>query len=150
MNQRSRVNPFEIGLWALGAVLIVGGVASLIWAVSRLGGGGPESAGFVATQLIYTVAPGAVTAGLFAVVAALALRAALLVVVRSAASRAQEAPLAETPTTTSSPESIETDATTSQPVGTTARVAPVSFAPPQFRPRSRSHDHAAFKRPSAD
>ena len=147
MNHHSRVNPFEIALWALGAVLIVGGVVSSIWAIGRLGRGGPESEGFVATQLIYTVAPAAVTAGLVSIVAAVAFRAALLVVARRAASLAQEAPLAETSATATK---IETSAGTLPTEGDGTSVAPASFDPPRFRPRQRVIDHSAFKRPGAE
>lgn len=146
MNHHSRVNPFEIALWVLGAVLIVGGIASSAWAIGRLGGGGPNSAGFVATQLIYTVAPAAVTAGLVAIVAALAFRAALLVVARRAASTAQDAPFAETsPTNTT----VQAPGPASS-AESALREAPLSFDPPRFRQRQRATDHSAFKRPGAE
>ena len=146
MNHHSRVNPFEIALWVLGAVLIVGGIASSAWAIGRLGGGGPNSAGFVATQLIYTVAPAAVTAGLVAIVAALAFRAALLVVARRAASLAEEAPLVEPSATTVT---METPGPASS-AESASQGAPVSFDPPRFRQRQPAIDHSAFKRPGAE
>lgn len=149
MNHRNRVNPFEIALWALAAVLIVGGVAALAWSVNRLGmGGGPNNEGFAVTQMIFSLAPVAVTAGLFAIVAALAFRATLLVVARRAAALAHEASVSEASQMTTTMETTGL-ASPSQSDGA-PQEASLPFEPPRFRQRQRAIDHSAFKRPGTE
>jgi hypothetical protein len=146
----SSINPFEIALWVLGVVLLVGGLVSLQWSVGGFGRNtGPESEGFVARQMTYVLGPAAVTAGLFAVVVSLALRATLLALVRRASSvaAAAAAPIAAASTETRPAEST-------QPAPPAAERAPqldpLQFAPPQLRSRRRDVDHSAYRRPPAD
>jgi len=156
MNHPTRVNPFEIALWALAVVLTGGGGVALAWSVSRLGtGGSPYSDGFVATQMIFSLAPVAVTAGLFALVAALAFRAALLVVARRAAASAREARLAEASATSAMTTTSATTATGETPgaaslTGGAPEEASVTSEQPRFRQRQRAIDHSAFKRPGTE
>ncbi|SMQ61688.1 hypothetical protein [Agreia sp. VKM Ac-1783] len=153
MNHPTRVNPFEIALWALAVVLTVGGGAALAWSVSRLGtGGGPYSDGFVATQMIFSLAPVAVTAGLFSLVAALAFRAALLVVARRAAASAREARLAEASSTSATTATTATGEIprAASPTGVAPEEASVTSEQPRFRQRQRALDHSAFKRPGTE
>ncbi|SKA94430.1 hypothetical protein SAMN06295879_1949 [Agreia bicolorata] len=143
------INPFEIALWAVAVVLVVGGVVSLHWATGRYGGGSvaTNSESFVATQMVYALAPAAVAAGLFAIVVALALRAALLVIARRAAvSATSELRRAALSAATSSVESRQ-----SAPISESApQPEPLSFEPPRFRQRQRAIDHSAFKRPGTE
>ncbi|KJC63846.1 hypothetical protein [Agreia bicolorata] len=142
------INPFEIALWAVAVVLVVGGVVSLQWATGRYGGGSvaTNSESFMATQMVYALAPAVVAVGLLAIVVSLALRAALLVVARRAASAASEARRADHPATTPT---VESPPAASLAEGAPQREA-LQFGPPRFRQRQRRVDHSAFKRPGTE
>lgn len=147
MNRGTRINPFEIALWAVSVVLTIGGVAAQTWSVSRLGlGGGPSSEGFVAVQVIYTLGPAVVTAGLIAAAVALALRAATVLAARHVASLAREARVAPASEATTSAEVSET----SSPANGAQQEDPLPFEPQRFRQRQRAVDHSAFQRPAGD
>lgn len=147
MNRGTRINPFEIALWAVAAVLTIGGVAAQTWSVSRLGlGGGPSSEGFVAVQVIYTLGPAVVTAGLIAAAVALALRAATVLAARHVASLATEARRAAASEAPTSSEVSETPS----PASGAQQPDPLPFEPQRFRQRQRAVDHSAFKRPAGE
>lgn len=161
MHPRTRVNPFEIALWILGVVLLVGGVAGALWG-SRVMSQGFSCSGadcsaptdYALAQAFYMLAPPLVTAGLVAVVLLIALRAALGIARRAAA---PEAPVVEPEDLREGGASAEQAAAQltvprrlTEAENPTARVDPDSFAPPQFRQRRRAVDHSAFKRPTAD
>lgn len=146
--RRASINPFEIALWVLGVVLLVGGLVSLQWSVGRFGQNtGPESTGFIASQMAYVLGPAAVTAGLFAIVVSLALRAVLLVVARQASAGAAAAVAPR------GADIAQTQPESSQPAPAAERAPqldPLQFAPPQLRSRRREVDHSAYRRPTAD
>lgn len=149
--RRSSINPFEIALWVLGVVLLVGGLVSLQWSVGRFGQNtGPASEGFIASQMAYVLAPAAVTAGLFAIVVSLALRAVLLVVARARQASAGAVAAVDS----RGADNAETEpAESSQPApaaGRAPQLDPLQFAPPQLRSRRREVDHSAYRRPPAD
>jgi len=160
MNSRTRVNPFEIALWILAVALLVVGGAGALWA-SRVMNGGYTCTGdncsppvdYALAQTFYMMSPPLVTAGLVALVLSIALRAALVGIARRTVETDASVAEPEVASTAAASAGRENDQETATPRsidGAPVRTAPVSFAPPQFRPRSRSIDHSAFKRPSAD
>jgi hypothetical protein len=159
MSTRVRVNPFEIALWILGVVLLVGGVGGALWAsgvtsqgYSCSGADCSAPANYALAQALYMMAPPSVTAGLVAIVLSVGLRAALVGIARRAAGSDASTAELEGPQileVVSEQAFISEASAAGVNDGAPARLGSASFAPPQFRPR-RSVDHSAFKRPSAD
>jgi hypothetical protein len=142
----SSVNPFEIALWVLGVLLLSGGIMSLQWVAARSGQVGiPGGDGFILSQMIYSLGPAAVTAGLFAIIVSLALRAALSVIARRASALARRSDTAE-----------DTESKSAEPAPSasvaerTPQLDPLQFAPPQLRSRRREVDHSAYRRPPSE
>ncbi|HEY4270237.1 MAG TPA: hypothetical protein VGM94_18785 [Galbitalea sp.] len=100
-----RPGGWELALWILGVVLLGGTILAAQLVVSRLlddnGSSAADRSGIAFAQVIYSVLPGAITAGLLCFVLAVALRAFEANVRRRSAplAPAAAAPAAAAPTT---------------------------------------------------
>jgi hypothetical protein len=152
------INPFEIALWVLSLVLIIGGVAMALWA-NRVTSGGFSCDGgdcspppdYAWAQAAYIVVPSLFTAGLCAVVVSLALRALLVATAhRGIVAVAVDAETDESMSLASAQERT-VGPMPSPPADETGAVRGIdSHASAQFRVRRRSVDHSAFQRPPSD
>lgn len=164
--RQSGVNPFEVVLWVMSIVFVVGGVLSVQWASRQqsLANGGyycdadgncTERYDVVLAQTIFMVAPAVVAAGLIAVVVAVALRALALNARRLAASTSPAAspspqtalpgPDADVPTVPRGSGFAEAARGAGPAREDSARVDL-----PRRTARARVVDHSAFMRPRGD